>query len=485
MKKYLKNIIGILGCILIISCSNYLDVQPEDKYLEEDVFSSEAGIQTALNGIYSNMANNNTYGSNLTMSTLDVLGQRYNVADKIHPWHYYAKYNYEDNLVRATFDKIWTSQYTNILNINNFIKSIDTYKGVISAENERILKGEAIGLRAMLHLDLLRLYGPIYSTNAKDLAIPYYTEAKASLSPLLTATEVIANILNDLDIAEKLLENDPVRKYGKIIVPQFDEESDFKGTDFYRHRNLRLNYFAVKALQARANLYAGNNQAALKAAKTVIDKATEWFPWTNPLDIISAGANPDRTFSSEVLFAIQNNNLYNNQRVLFSSSLENSKILAPQNSRLNVEVFENNQNDYRYNSTWALPAVGDKQYKTFFKFADVENKKKDFRFRQPLIRISEMYYIAAETEQNSSIALTYLNTVRLNRGLVNLASGVDIADEIQKEYQKEFYGEGQLFFYYKRKNIKSIPNGSLESGTISMGANQYVVPLPLSELDFR
>jgi len=486
MKKYLKNIIGILGCILIVSCSDYLDVQPEDKYLEEDVFSSETGIQTALNGIYSNMTSNNTYGSNLTMSTVDVLGQRYNLVSDRDAFHYYAIYDYENTGVKTTFDKIWTGLYTNILNINNFIQGIETYKENISDEKRRLLKGEAIALRAMHHLDLLRLYGPIYSVNAEDKSIPYYTEAKAELNPLLSATEVITKILADLTTAEELLENDPVREFGKVAIFQDDDDdSGYNGTDFYRFRNLRLNYYAVKALQARANLYAGNKEAALTVSKAVIEEASKWFEWTPPQKIISAGGNPDRTFSSEVLFAMQNIDLYNNHKNLFASALNDNSILAPEDSRLNNEIFENNQNDYRYNPIWALPAVGEKQYKTCFKFADVSDNRKEFRFRQPLIRISEMYYIAAETETDPAIALTYLNTVRFNRGLVNLEVGVNIPNEILKEYQKEFYGEGQLFFYYKRNNFTSIPNGSSPTGNITMGKDQYVVPLPLSESDFR
>ena len=30
---------------------------------------------------------------------------------------------------------------------------------------------------------------------------------------------------------------------------------------------------------------------------------------------------------------------------------------------------------------------------------------------------------------------------------------IDVEDEILKEYRKEFWGEGQLWFYYKRKGI--------------------------------
>ncbi|MGY0426527.1 MAG: RagB/SusD family nutrient uptake outer membrane protein [Polaribacter sp.] len=480
MKKYLKNSTRIWVCLLIVSCTNYLDVQPEDKYAEKDVFSSEKAINTALNGIYLNLANANTYGGNLTMSTLDVLAQRYNT-DSEHTWHYVATYDYENNDVKKTFNTIWGNLYRNILNINNFLQGLETHKGVVSLEKENILKGEVMGLRAMLHLDLLRLYGPIYSTNADDLAIPYVTIAESKLSAILPAREVMTKILNDLSVADKLLENDAVRK---LDDGSFTTDPNGKNSFYIQSRNLRVNYFAVKALQARANLYAGNNAAALTAAKTVIEEASPFFPWTKSSAVILAGDNPDRIFFPEVLFALQNKNLYNQQKDLFLSSLTDNKLLVTEDSKLK-DIFDNNPSDYRFRSSWAIPRTGIKSYKTFFKFAYISDKRLPSRYKQPLIRISEMYYIAAETTQDPTLALGYLNTVRLNRGLGDLPTSVDIKSEILKEYQKEFYGEGQLFFYYKRNNFTSIPNGSLDSGSIDMGPDQYVVPLPTSETDFR
>jgi len=481
MKTYLKNIIGLLGCALIISCNDYLDVQPEDKYLEEDVFSREVGIQTVLNGIYMNMANKSTYGGNLTMSTVEILGQHFDLSEIDHSWQEFGNYNYEDLEVQNNLDLIWTSTYTNLFNTNNFITGLDTYDDVLSKEKKNLLKGEAIALRAMFHFDLLRLFGPVYNAFPEAQAIPYYKDASATLTPILSATQVMTLILGDLEEAAQLLTNDPVIEHGKIaILEEDDEDYSFQGPDFYRYRNLRLNYFAVKALQARAHLYAGNNTAALTAAKSVIEDASVWFPWTPPADII--GSSPDRIFSSEVLFAIQNSSINNRHKDYYVDDLNKKSILAPNTSQLEENTFESNQNDYRLNSTWILPSTGIKNFRTFYKYANIDA---DEQYMQPLIKMSEMYYIVAETETDPSIAIQYLNTARNNRGLTDLPLGVDIKNEIYKEYRREFYGEGQLFFYYKRNNFSSIPNGSTSNGMLPMNSAKYVVPLPLSETDYR
>src|SRR5699024_2951496 len=122
--------------------------------------------------------------------------------------------------------------------------------------------------------------------------------------------------------------------------------------------------------------------------------------------------------------------------------------------------YESNENDYRYNPWWKIPTTGSKSYRTFFKYADVINTGMSFRYLQPLVRLTELYLIAAETHPDPAAALEYLNTVRFNRGLADLPASVSLQDEIRKEYAKEFYGEGQLFFYYKRKAMSPIPNGS-------------------------
>src|SRR5699024_6066538 len=206
------------------------------------------------------------------------------------------------------------------------------------------------------------------------------------------------------------------------------------------------------------------------------------FPWIEPSEVISENENPNRIFSTEVIFGVQNKEIYSRQKALFSGNLRELKILAPLEERLENR-YENNINDYRYNPWWRIPTTGGKTYPTFFKYADVVDTEKKFRFFQPLIRISEMYYIAAETESNSSQAIGYLDTVRYHRGLNNLPVSANLKEEITKAYRKEFYGEGQLFFYYKRNNFSSIPDGSSPVFDVRMNASKYVVPLPNSEIN--
>lgn len=462
------------------SCTKWLEVQPEDKLTEVQLFTSEAGVRSALNGQYIEWAESPLYGNQLTMGTMEVLAQRYNIGTQ-HNRRQWFSYNYADVGVASTIESIWNSAYVSIVNINAFVAGLDKYKGNLAGKTDSLFRGEAIAMRAMMHFDVLRMFGPMYSTADSVLpSIPYYTKASTTINPLLNANVVMDSILADVKSSLGYLSNDPVRANGPMRIAVGD------GNDFWRNRHQRLNYFAVKALEARIQLYRGNKPAALEAANAVIDQIGGYFPWVTSAAVLSNKDNPNRVFSNELLFGLFSIRMYETYRSIFAPEIADAQILAPNDTRLK-NTFEANENDYRYNPSWVLPNVGSKSYKTFFKFADVVRTDSSFRYLIPLIRKSEMYYIAAECSTDPVKQLEYINTVRFNRGLTALPATANVTTELEKEYGKEFYGEGQMWFYYKRKNFTRILNGTTTTTTsyVNLSKLQYVFPLPLDETRFR
>src|SRR5699024_5903025 len=145
---------------------------------------------------------------------------------------------------------IWQNAYKSILNCNKFINNIKKHPDVISEKEADILQGEALGIRAMLHFDMLRLFGPVYKNNPTGDGIPYYTEVTNEAQPILTTDEVIKKIKSDLKQAKKLLEDDPVRSEGVSIVSSFDQQYEGATIGYFDYNNHRMNYYAVMALQA-------------------------------------------------------------------------------------------------------------------------------------------------------------------------------------------------------------------------------------------
>ena len=74
----IKNIILVLCTSLTFcSCSDWLDVSPNNQVDGENLFNSGNGYRIALNGIYKQMSSQNLWGEELTWGMADVLGQQY------------------------------------------------------------------------------------------------------------------------------------------------------------------------------------------------------------------------------------------------------------------------------------------------------------------------------------------------------------------------------------------------------------------------
>ena len=56
----------------------------------------------------------------------------------------------------------------------------------------------------------------------------------------------------------------------------------------------------------------------------------------------------------------------------------------------------------------------------------------------------------------------------------------EVNNEIYKEWCKEYIGDGQMFYYYKRLGYAFIPNGP----AVDYNDQVYVLPMPQTEVDF-
>ncbi|MDM1295391.1 RagB/SusD family nutrient uptake outer membrane protein [Sphingobacterium sp. N143] len=480
----MKNILTITVLTLsfgLTSCNKWLDVKPEDKFIEEEVFKTPQGFYDALNGIYLNISGDKLYGRTLNLEILDLLAQTYYIsAAQSEPRKQLNNFNYGDKDVKAQLDAIWANLYVNITNINRFLENLDTYGQVLDTQTRGLMEGEALTARAYLYLDILRLFAPAFSVNKEAQTIPYYTNTTYEAAPYFKSTDVLVNILADLKKStDLLLKYDPA-----IHMEQIDQtigEIQLGAKPFLQFRNYHFNYFAAKGLEARANLWGGHKEDALKAAEAVI-AAKSKFPWIQASDLSNV-SQINRVFSMELLLAFESANLYKNYDELFSPALEDRNILSAgtTNKFINT-VYENWENDFRYASNWR--SNGGKSYPVFLKYADISaTNYRNFRYTVPGIRISEMYLIASECEPDQTKALAYLNELRKNRNCDVLSSTTDLADNIKKEYRKEFYGEGQLWYYYKRNDNRTI-NGATTTNK-SVGVESYTFPIPQSETDPR
>ena len=263
-----KTIIALCAVAMALtSCGDWLDVEPKTYVEEEDLFKNEQGFKEALTGIYIAMAETPVYGRELTYGFMDIIAQRYyNDENSLADYEQETWYTYPSVRTESYTVNFWNYGYNIIANINNLLQNIEKHgDNIKTAGYHDIIKGEALGLRSFIYLDLLRMFGPIYKDNASSPAIPYRTAFDRSEKKLLPASQVADSIIVSLKEAESLLENDPMN----ISFPVASDDTSID--PFLNYRFNRMNKYAVKAVMARAYLWKGDKINAAAKAQEVID----------------------------------------------------------------------------------------------------------------------------------------------------------------------------------------------------------------------
>lgn len=464
--------------MLLTGCSKWLDVKPKTQIVGSELLSTEGGFQDAMYGVYATMASGSLYGDQLSMSFLDVLAQRYAVStNPSHIFYQASLYNYQDAGVKARINNIWDTAYFAVANLNNVLNQVDAHKSVFQGDNYALLKGEAYGLRAFLHFDLLRMFGAAYASNPQKPAIPYVTTLSGSVTQLSTVSAALDSIIADLTLADTLLAG-----YKNVVLPA--AYPPVSTNDWLNNRQYHFNYWAAEALLARVYLYKGDKVNALLHATNVINGGP--FKFITSAAVTSAR---DRTFTPEQIFSLSKFNMLPNVSAYFQASgtaganlnLNNRLTNTYGNNGVVDKIFETSAGgatDFRYAYLWG--ASNSVYFPSKF-WQDATGAYTFVNNLVPLVRLPEMYYIAAECTDPVT-ATGYLNKVRENRGLKDLQVMQDAATqqtEITKEYQKEFWCEGQLFFYYKRLNTQQIPYTSIPGSD-----KVYILPLPDNEIQY-
>lgn len=469
--------------LLLTSCDAWLDVKPYDKMSQDELLSDEEGFIKLLNGIYIELNSDMLYGGALSVEMVEIMGGAYVIGTDNTVWGNYsdlASYQYGTEYWRSRFSETWNKAYSLILNCNLLLENLENTRVSFTGDNYKIIKGEALALRAMLHFDMLRLFGPVFSRNADLPAIPYYKEYTIVPNAQMTAREAAQEITKDLLEARILLANDPVRTEGTRL----DAPSDGSSTFMY-YRNLRLNYYAITALLARSSLYFGDLKEAYAYSTEVIKAAETIFPFVDRSLVTGSPEDPDRIFSSEVIFALshtQRNRLFKNY---FDPSRIPNYVFRMDNDLMSSKVFGGgsltggNQDDYRYRVNWV--ATGANRY--FYKYSDMVETGNIRNTMIPMLRLGEMYLIAAESRsEDIGAGLAYVNRLREKRGVGNLQQ-LD-RQILQYEYIRELYGEGQLFYMYKRM-FTPVLFSAVDSRNPQPGDAIFTVPLPDTETENR
>ncbi len=468
-------ILTLVGLLTMIGCTNWLDVKPKVNVEDHEVFKNEQGFKEALTGLYIKMTEPTLYGKELTYGFIDILAQRYVPGEKVpdygHPSYYQFEVNSENTLTYTNY--FWENTYNILTNLNNLLWNIEHRGDLITTKGYRdLIKGEALGLRGFLYLDLLRMFGPIYKDNPDSPCLPYRVEANRKDKKLLPAKEVGELIIRDLKEAEELLKDDQLN-----IIYESGVQGEIED-HFLRRRSKRMNLMAVKATMARAYLWIGEPDKAKEKALEVIN--AKHSDGTPVFSLVTDNSG-DRLLSSELVFALSmDQNTFPNRIASDFLLTQWTWYAAGPRERL-YEIFDvetDGANDIRLSDRGGFTVTATN---TISKKFEQRNSRESLNNTIPLIRLAEMYYIVAEAEQNMAVSTKYINAIRKARGLTSLApfaSQMEKQKNIEKEYRKEMYAEGQLWYFYKRLGYETFQFAPVKK----MTEKQYRFSLPDNEI---
>jgi hypothetical protein len=463
--------------ILCPACGDWLAVHPETEIAGDDLYSSPDGFRTTISGMYTLIGDTTLYGGNLMFGYTSLMGHNYSAANGANAddYTYIMEGTYDAGIERSTGflpqrTRIWANAYKTLATCNDLIARTRASKPSLFTRGEverDVILGEALAARGLLHLDLVRLFAPAPVTGDATPVVPYVSRFPEYNAVPLPATRVLDSVIVDLTTAARLLaRNDTVER--PMYKDHFNDDVADDGSGiFFTQRGFRLNYVAVTGLLARAYLYKGDKTNALRCALEAL-KFKVWFPFT----LRTSLSNPytmSRRLANDVLFGGYCDDTF---------EFYNRMLPALKNARsLSGQLFANDVNDYRY--LYLTEGPVSVKWKPYTR-SESDLAQWRLRMMTPVIRMSEMYYIAAEcmAEINLAGATALVQEVRVGRGAVRVVAPVTLEEfmnELELEYCREFLAEGQTVFFFKRLG-RPIFNGN--EGPVTMN---LVVPVPGGE----
>ncbi len=463
MKKLRK--IYIIFSILIVSSCDFLDGGVKGIVDNGKMFSNEQGFIDAMSGVYASMTNAGLYGENLSFGLIDEFAQLYynNRESYETTLTKTIDLKYKDADVKSRIDEVWEVGYNVISSANSIIDNAAKYH----YPSVPRIKAEALAVRAYIHFDMLQLFAPGYNRR-NEKGIPYvkhFTDEPVFYS---TVGEVYDAIVSDLKEAMTLLKDSPKIPSEKNV-------------------ELHLNYYSVAAILARVENWAGKHKESEKYALEALKGGYE-FTYIEKVKGLFKGY----TAYKECVFGLQAPKMYLSVRKkLTSNKLSDETDMVRSNFKeiFSLNTFTASSNDYRYQAYFTQRKWGSGTVaftKLYDQYYDEHQNVTDSRIPGiNLIRIPELYYILAESvyDEDKSKALMYLNQVVTARGLRPLPLAA-IADKpgfekvLVNEIVKEFWGEGRIFFTYKRFQL----NMEGVDGKVHKASDEvYILPVPENE----
>ena len=447
----IKNMIVTTVLFLsLASCEkSFLELKPPTSLTPEFALATEADLQVALRGAYAGLKSTALYGRSLMVLGDMMADNTYQSALNTNRYTNFNLYNYL--VTDGDVAGLWNASYSVILRANNIINS-----PIADNANIQQIKGEAYAIRALAYFNLVRYFGSPYTLDPSKLGVPIITTYQADLKPERAKIADVYTLINK-DLTQAF-----------TLMTKFTNSSQFSK-------------YSAKALQAKVYLAMGDKTNAKTAALdvitnsgfTAISSAAHTGYW--------AGVAP-RTDKVETLLEISfdavANNAFDALSYIYLQSGNYGDMLCSSELYDLFETTDIRKSLYATGIRGGLASVFVNKYGSFT--GDHSDTK--------VIRMSEMYLIAAEASypSNTADALKYVNEVTSRRGATAIASsGSALLEDIITERRKELAFEGERYLDMQRlqRNIARSKNYPAAALSIDFTNYRRIMPIPQGELD--
>lgn len=469
----IKKIIVAIVLVSTVACSdNVLDQYPNHVISENLVYGSTEKLEKVLVGSYNELSKSSYLGRVLyKRAAVKSEDFRY-VQTNYNPRSYeLIEYKNEESITsNGSAINLWNQSYKTISNLNIVLDYIDDSDGNKIIKTR--IKAEALALRGMVYFDLARTFAyPWIKEGANAQGIPLNLSSKDNIIERSTLGKSYEQIIKDMKDALILL-NDNTWETGS--------------TKF-------ITKTAVHALLSRIYLYKQDWNKALEYAEKV-------FAAKGESDLMNVSNYVFNDYTSESLFEIS----IGEENSLGSNGLGAQFNYADggQGDVISTTAFINLLNEYT-NDPRANLLKTDKEgtNMSFIKYINRTGGGGLSVHNIPVIRLSEIYLIAAEACANGAkggelAAQAYLNTL-IKKRTTNFIThqttevGIALKNRIFNERRKELALEGHGVYDYGRtgKDIIRLAADHVNTGLnlsnliISSNSNKIIYPIPASEVN--
>ena len=489
MKRYIKSIMTVgLFALALVNTSCIEETEPTSVATQAQAERSSTAtkaqamaIPAQLGDMDDNYVDNYTwhaaFGYPSMMIIRDMMCNDMGFPTSSYASHFYyfgANMYLDGRYIYAAY--IWTYFYKLIQNANAIITVVNPET---ATKDQLGYLGAAYAVRAMAYLDIARMYE--FLPNDKTSSI------NADGNDVLGLTVPIVTP----DITEEQARNNPRAKKADMVTfieGDIAEAKKYIGNISDRLNRTMPNLACVYGLEARLNMWKEDYSAAATAAQQAID-ASGMTPLSEAVALDKASGMNTYTEFMWCVNLVKESDAVQSGIVNFTSWMSNQTTFgytgaatgqymicdknfyerisdtdwrkkwwqAPEGSSLRDQSAKNHIEYLSADDAEALPTYA------AVKFRPGQGNTEDYNVGSatatPLMRVEEMYFIKAEAEAHSNPAAglatltSFMTQYRDPSYTTSATTEEDAIDEIIFQKRVELWGEGQLFFDYKRLNL--------------------------------